>query len=217
MSRVAKIREFVKQDLWTTDLDAVHWVRRVGIQSLRLAIAVAWEFRHRLLDARAAGLVFTTLLSLVPFLAVMFSVLKGFGVHNQFEPMLSTFLAPLGERGDEITRRILGFIENVNVGVLGAAGLGLLIYTVVSLMQKIEESFNFIWHVSHSRGFSERFARYLSVLLIGPLLVFSAMGITATVMNNAWVRSALEWRLLEPLTGLAGVLILIRVCQDAAS
>jgi membrane protein len=66
MSRVAKIREFVQQDLWTTDLDAVHMVRRVAIQSLRLAIAVAWEFRHRLLDARAAGLVFTTLLSLVP-------------------------------------------------------------------------------------------------------------------------------------------------------
>jgi membrane protein len=173
----------------------------------RIGYVLGRDLMGGALTLRAMGLVYTTLLSFVPLLALSFSVLKGFGVHNQFEPMLATFLAPLGERGDEITQRILGFIENVNVGVLGAAGLGLLIYTVVSLMQKIEESFNFIWHVSHSRGFSERFARYLSVLLIGPLLVFSAMGITATVMNNAWVRSALEWRVLEPLTGLAGELM----------
>jgi len=90
MNKAAQIKQFVKQDLWTTDLDTVHIVQRVGIQVLRLAIAVALEIRHRLLDAQAAGLVFTTLLSLVPFLAVMFSVLKAFGVHHQIEPVLET-------------------------------------------------------------------------------------------------------------------------------
>ena len=82
MNRLARLPQFLTQDLWTIDLAMLSAPGRLGIQALRLAIAVAMEFRHRLLDARAAGLVYTTLLSLVPFLAVMFSVLKAFGVHH---------------------------------------------------------------------------------------------------------------------------------------
>ena len=71
---------------------------------------------------------------------------------------------------------LVGFIENMNVGVLGAVGLALLIYTVVSLIEKIEASLNAMWHVTQLRSLSERFSRYLSVLLIGPILVFAALG-----------------------------------------
>lgn len=149
----------------------------------------------------------TSILSLVPLLALSFSVLKAFGVHNELEPMLSHFLAPLGERGDEITRRIMGFIEKVNVGVLGGFGLALLLYTVVSLIQKIEESFNFIWHVSKKRMLSERFSRYLSTLLIGPVLIFSAMGITTAVMNAEWVRRILAVEVLDQLIAWFGNLM----------
>jgi len=99
------------------------------------------------LNFRAMSLVYTTLLSLVPLLAVSFSVLKGFGVHNQIEPALLNLLAPLGDKGLEITDKIIEFVDNIKVGVMGAVGLGLLFYTVVALMQKIESAFNYTWHV----------------------------------------------------------------------
>src|SRR5919109_5674071 len=83
-----RVEQFLEHDLWTIDLHQRDRLHRLGIQTLRLAFAVASEFRSRLLDARAAGLVYTTLLSLVPFLAVMFSVLKAFGVHHRIEPVL---------------------------------------------------------------------------------------------------------------------------------
>ena len=143
------------------------------------------------LTLRAMGLVYTTLLSIVPLLALSFSVLKAFGVADQIRPMLRSFLEPLGEKSDEVVQRIVAFIENMNVGVLGAVGLALLLYTAVSLVQKIEESLNFIWHVPRARPMGERFSRYLSVLLIGPILVFSALGITATVMSIDTVRELL--------------------------
>ena len=95
MTSLARIPQFLTQDLWTIDPSSVPMLQRIGIHALRLAIAVAMEFRHRLLDARAAGLVYTTLLSLVPFLAVMFSVLKAFGVHQQIQPVLAQALEPL--------------------------------------------------------------------------------------------------------------------------
>ena len=80
----------------------------------------------------------------------------------------------------------------MNVGVLGALGLTLLLYTSVSLLQKIEESLNYIWHIPQPRRLGERFIRYLSVLLVGPILVFSALGVTATVMNIETVRELLS-------------------------
>jgi membrane protein len=148
------------------------------------------------LTLRAMGLVYTSLLSLVPLLAFSFSVLKGFGVHNQLEPMLRQFLQPLGAQGEEITRYILEFIENLNVGVLGALGLAFLLYTAVSLVRKTEESINHIWHVSQPRSFGERYSGYVTVLLVGPILVFTALGLTAAVTGSEQVQDILA---VEPV------------------
>jgi membrane protein len=91
----------------------------------------------------------------------------------------------------EVAQHIGEFIQNMNVGVLGAVGLALLLYTSISLVQKIEESLNYIWHIPQPRRLGERFSRYFSVLIIGPILVFSALGVTATVMNIDTVRQLL--------------------------
>ncbi|MCW5645394.1 MAG: YihY/virulence factor BrkB family protein [Rhodoferax sp.] len=165
---------------------------RAGVLRLvRTILILGRDLARGQLTLRAMGLVYTTLLSIVPLLALSFSVLKAFGVYNQIQPMLLNFLEPLGEKGEEIARSIVRFIENVNVGVLGALGLGLLVYTAISLMQKIEESLNYIWHIPSPRRLGERFSRYVSVLMVGPILVFSALGITATVMNIDTVRDLL--------------------------
>jgi len=178
---------------WSRRLEAIVWGtsnehtrawRASWLKPARLIWALTRDLASGQISLRAMSLVYTTLLSLVPLLAVSFSVLKAFGVHNQIEPTLRNLFAALGGEGEVVAARMVEFIGNVNVGVLGAAGLVFLIYTVVSLMQKIEEAFNYIWHVPNSRSMSERFSRYLSVLLIGPLLIFSALGITASVMNN---------------------------------
>ena len=177
------------------------------VRATRLLVVLVRDLAQGQLTLRAMGLVYTTLLSLVPLLALSFSVLKAFGVYNQIRPMLLGFLGPLGEKGVEITERIIQFIENINVGVLGSVGLALLLYTAVSLVQKIEESFNFIWHVSRARGIGERFSRYLSALLVGPLLVFSAMGITATAASMGVVRDVMKVQAIGWLALQAGHLL----------
>jgi membrane protein len=136
---------------------------------------------------------------MVPLLAFSFSILKAFGVHNRIEPMLQQLLAPLGEQGNEITVRLVHFVDQMNVGVLGSVGLALLVYTVISLMEKIEGSFNSIWHVTQLRSLGERFSRYLSVLLVGPILIFSAVGITAIAVNSEVAQRILS---IEPVGSL---------------
>ncbi len=174
--------------------------RAGGLRALGVLLVVLRDLAFGQLTLRAMSLVYTTLLSIVPLLALSFSVLKAFGVHNQIEPALSRFLEPLGERGAEVTQQIIQFIGNMNVGVLGSLGLALLLYTSISLIQKIEMSFNFIWHVPEPRRFGTRFSSYLSVLLVGPLLIFSALGITAAVSSIGMVRGLLA---IEPLGWLA--------------
>lgn len=189
---VAAFLTRIENAIWGARGEAMSPWRRRLMQLLRMALVLARDLAFGQLTLRAMSLVYTTLLSLVPLLALSFSVLKAFGVYNQVEPVLLNFLAPLGEKGHEITARIMQFIGNMNVGVLGSVGLALLLYTAVSLMQKIEESFNFIWHVSQARSLGDRFSRYLSVLLVGPILVFAALGITATVASMALVRDLLS-------------------------
>jgi membrane protein len=174
------------------------WKSR-AVNLVRLVIVLARDILVGNLTLWTMSLVYTTLLSMVPLLALSFSVLKAFGVHNQVEPMLQNLLAPLGAQGEEITIRLVGFIANMNVGVLGSVGLALLIYTVVSLMQKIEESFNALWHVTHLRSLGDRVSRYLSVLLVGPILVFSALGITAMALNSEVARYVLAF---EPVSAV---------------
>jgi membrane protein len=135
------------------------------------------------------SLVYTTLLSIVPLLAVSLSVLKGFGVHNQLEPALVALLEPLGEKSIEISSKIVGFVDNMQIGVLGALGLALLLFTVVSLIQKIEAAFNATWRLHGSRNLMQRFSNYLSVVLVGPVLLFSAAGITASLGSHSIVEA----------------------------
>lgn len=174
---------------------------------LRVSYVVIRDLAEGQLTLRAMSLVYTTLLSLVPLLAISFSVLKGFGVHNQIEPFLLNVLAPLGEQGVEITTRIIGFVENMRVGVLGFLGVILLFYTVVSLMQKIERAFNFTWHITQERTFAQRFRDYLSVIVVGPVLVFSSLGITASVMSTTIVERLSATYLLGDVVEIAGRLV----------
>ena len=179
--------ETSRQLLWDTDATSIARPWAVVLISARILYRVIEDFMQGQLTLRAMSLVYTTLLSLVPLLALSFSLLKAFGVHNQLEPMLLTFLAPLGEKGGEMSAQIVQFVGNMGVGVLGSLGLVLLIYTVVSLLQKIEEAFNFIWHVPSLRNLPQRLSGYLSVVMVGPMLVVTALAITASVMSSALV------------------------------
>jgi len=180
--------------LWHADESQLPKWRGMALRIMRISYALVRDLREGQLTLRAMSLVYTTILSLVPLLAISFSILKGFGVHNQVEPILLNLLAPLGEQGVEISERIVGFVDNVKVGVLGSLGFLMLFYTVVSLMQKIERSFNYVWKIKSERSIGQRFRDYISVLVVGPTLVFASVGITASVMSASAVEalSAIE-------------------------
>ena len=163
------------------------------VRRLRSALAVTelWtralfrSIRTEGLDYRATSLAYTTLLTIVPGLALVFSLLKTFGVNKHLEPFLLQLLAPLGEKAPVLTDQILDFVTRINVGVLGSMGLLALIHISVSMLSKIEIAFNHIWRITEPRGLARRAGDYLSVILLGPLLMFTAIGLTASMPGAA--------------------------------
>jgi membrane protein len=163
--------------------------------ALRLAYFVSEKLQRDPIRLQALSLAFKTLLSLAPLLAVAFSLLKAFGVHNRLKPTLAELLAPLGPEAENITARLVEFVDNINVNALGVVGLVLLFTTVIGLMAHVELAFNEIWRVRTPRGLGRRFTDYLSTLLVGPVLIFAALALTASLQSHALVRWLLS---LEP-------------------
>lgn len=160
---------------------------------LRYPYALIRDIVRGDLTLRAMSLVYTTLLSIVPLIALSFSVLKGLGFHRELEPVLYTFLEPLGEKAGELTTQVMQFVENVRSGVLGSIGLMFLLYTVISMVQKVEESFNFIWRVEQPRSLARRFSEYLSVMIVGPIVVVGALGMLATVQSSSLMQTIAQY------------------------
>ena len=159
------------------------------LRVLRYPYALIRDIAKGDLTLRAMSLVYTTLLSVVPLIALSFSVLKGLGYHRELEPVLYSFLEPLGDKAYDLTAQIMTFVDNVRGGVLGSIGLIVLLYTVISTVQKVEESFNFVWRVEQPRSFGRRFSEYLSVMIVGPAIIVAALGVLASMTNSSLARS----------------------------
>jgi membrane protein len=154
------------------------------LAAARFGYALLRDFAHGDLSMRAMSLVYTTMLAIVPLLAFVFSFVKALGLHRDFEPVLQGFLAPLGPRAAELSGQIIGFVDNVSGFALGSISIAILLYSALSMAQKVESSFNFVWRVDRPRSFARRVSEYLSFMLVGPLIMSVAMGFTATLSST---------------------------------
>jgi membrane protein len=162
------------------DSRALHWMAA----PLRYIYALLRDFARGDLGMRAMSLVYSTLFAIVPVVAVAFSVLKAFGYHRQLEPVLFEFLRPLGPQGYQLTTRIMQFVENVQGSLLGTIGFVFLLYTIVSMIQKIEEALNFTWHVDRPRSLARRVSEHMVVMIVGPVVAVAAMAVLASVEGS---------------------------------
>lgn len=189
------LAESIDQALWRRELSGRPVPERLAWTAARYLRALSRDLLGGQLTLRAMGLVYTTLLSIVPLLALSFSVIKIFGVHNRLQPQLYRLLEPLGTRGAEITDRVIMAIDNLEGGVLGTVSLVFLIYTAIAMVEKVESTFNYVWHVARPRSLAQRISEYLSVLLIGPVVMTFALGLLASIGTHSIV---LALKAIEP-------------------
>ncbi|RNC73228.1 MAG: YihY family inner membrane protein [Desulfuromonadales bacterium] len=197
---VEKIIRFFSHTVWELEPESYGPVKGRFVRYLQIGAMVFRDFLDDQCLLRASALTFTSLLSIVPFFALAFAVLKGMGVQNTLEPFI---LEQVAAGSHEIVDSIVTYINNTKVGSLGAVGLVALIITVVALLGNIEEAFNAIWGVRETRTLYRKFSDYLSVLVSGPILLLAAVSATTTLETQAFIqwliRSTYLGDLLVPL------------------
>ena len=191
--------EYLNELIWSEPLEKQNRIGRIVTSVMRYLYAVLRDVFSGQITMRAMSLVYTTLLSIVPLLAFSFSVLKGLGIDQKLEAQMYLFLEPLGERGVEITDKVMALVYNVNGRVLGGVSLAFFLWTAISMVQKVEESLNYVWYVSESRSFARRFTEYMFVLMIGPLAIVIALGMITALQNQSIVQYLLQNELVGPL------------------
>ena len=92
----------------------------VALRALRYPYAIVRDLLRGQINLYAMGLVYATLLSLVPLLAFAFAILKAFGAHRDLHPVIEEFFRPVGESAAELTRRVMEFADSVSTGIVGS-------------------------------------------------------------------------------------------------
>jgi membrane protein len=141
--------------------------------------------------------------------------MRALGLHRSLEPLIMGVLAPIGPRAGELTERIMHSIDNVHGSTLASVSVVVLIVSALSMAEKVETSFNFVWRVDRPRSYWRRFTEYLGIILIGPALMSIAIGFAASLKNDAMMERVEQ---LGPLghwlaasSGLAPYLLVIVV------
>lgn len=180
------ILQFVRKRLWP-EPEPANALLRTTLRLARYPFALLRDLSSGELNLRAMSLVYTTMLATVPTLGFAFALAKALGFHRELEQPLLRALQPLGPRAEEISDNIIAFAENINGGILGILSLGLLLLTVMSMAQKVEGTFNFVWRVDRPRSFARRFGEYLSVILVGPTVMLIAITLITSLSSTAIV------------------------------
>jgi len=184
-SRLQQARNFLLRGLWEADPVELRAGKRLLRKMLQFVMAVVREFFADNCLLHASALAFTTILSFVPLLAVMFSLLKGFGAEVDLEILVLNNLA-LGS--EEVVDAVFTYISNTSMAKLGTFGVIFLLLTVLSLLNSIEKSFNYIWRVKETRSLARLFSDYLSITIFGPVLILVAISMTTTLGSQALVQ-----------------------------
>jgi membrane protein len=159
------------------------------------------------LSIHAMGLVYATLLALVPLVAFSFALLKVFGAHRELEPLISEFFRPMGDAAGPLTAKVMDFADHVRGGIVGSVGLFLLVWTLIATLKKVEDSLNFVWHVEEPRNFLRRFVEYLALLVVAPLLIGALVGMAHMTSANKSVELLQQLPLISQLSRTALTLL----------
>lgn len=179
--------------LWRAPLQNLPRLSRYGIRFLRYVYVLIRDVLFAGLNLRAMSLVFTTFLGIIPLVALTFFILKMVNAENQLTTILHFLSQPFGNTFSQgITEPTHNIAQQLDPKVLGTVGIGFLLYIALTLIQKIESAFNFIWHIEKSSGLLRRLGDYLVMLIVLGISLSVMLSFLDSAMQYAWLRQILD-------------------------
>jgi membrane protein len=181
---IAKLIDFITTDIWRIRLKDIPRSKSFFLKQLRIIVLAVRGFDEDRCQLRASALTFYSLLSIVPVIAILFGIAKGFG----FQEVLEKELLEKFSAHQAVLVQVMGFakslLETTKGSLIAGIGLAILFWTVIKVLGSIERSFNNVWGVKNPRPWSRKFTDYIAVILIAPLLFVLSSSITVFITSQ---------------------------------
>lgn len=165
------IRSYIQQGIWYESTNDVPPLKKFGINLLKIILITVREFNKNRCMPRASALTYYSLLAVVPCLACLFGIAKGFGMDAFLESQIIQLLNGHEEMLEKVMTWVHALLNKTKGGLIAGIGLGTLLWSVMKLLTQIENAMNDIWYIEKSRTLLRKFTDYLSIVLVVPILL----------------------------------------------
>lgn len=194
MNLLQRVYHFFTEGIWDVELSALSWPARWGVNFVRIVHLVYSGFRKNECPLHASALTYSSLMALVPVMALALALLRGLGAGDKAENYIVSATSAMPPQFQQLIEKALSYVHNTNFATLGGIGLAVLLWIAVQMIGRVEMSFNRVWGVHSSRPLLRKFSDYLSVLLVVPVLIITATTINTT-LNSPHIVNLLSARL----------------------
>ena len=170
---MGKIIQFFTTDIWRIGRGDVSPLRWLLVEILKKVLLAIRFFTAKRVLTKASALTYSTLLAIVPILAVVFAIARGFGYNKYIEVWFREAFSSQPQAAEVIIGFVNSYLVHTKSGIFLGIGLLFMLYTVLMLVSNIEEAFNEIWQVKKSRSMFRTFTDYLAMVFVFPILLDS--------------------------------------------
>lgn len=192
-----QIKTFLLEDIWRVTDDEVSKKKGMLYNAIKIATLSVKEFTERRVVNKASALTYSTLLAIIPILALLFAIARGFGFSNLLEDQFRNGLGGQAQTAETILSFIDSYLSHAKSGIFIGVGLIMLFYTVLLLTHNMERTFNSIWQVKKPRSLYRKLTDYFSMMLLLPLLIMLSSGIS--IFMSTFLKNMEEFFLLAPV------------------
>lgn len=184
LTKVKQSIQFVKSDIWKVRLNDQPKNSKFLIRNLRIILLAYRGFDEDKCQLRASALTFWSFLSIVPVVAMIFGIAKGFGLEEMLEVQLHEKMSGNPEIMEAILKFANSMLENTKGGLIAGVGVAVLFWSVMKVLGNIESSFNDIWEIKRSRALVRKFTDYLTIILLAPILMILSGSVTIFITTQ---------------------------------
>ena len=182
-----RLIRFFQKDIWRISRDEMSPVKFLWVEVLKKLLLAIRFFTAKRVMQKAAALTYSTLLAIVPIMAVVFAIARGFGYNKYIEVWFRSAFESQPQAADIIIGFVNSYLVHTQSGVFLGVGLIFMLYTVLMLVSNVEDAFNEIWQVKKPRSIFRTFTDYLAMFFMFPIIIVLTSGISifmATVANS---------------------------------
>lgn len=195
--RIAALWKFLTYDIWRITEDEVTRTTFSLYNVIKTIYICVQRFAKDRIANKASALTYSTLLAIVPILAIVFAIARGFGFDNLMENQIESGLGGSTETSAYILSFVKSYLTQTKSGVFIGVGLVMLLWSVLNLINNMEITFNRIWQVKKGRSMYRKITDYFSMLLLMPILIVLSGGLS--IFMTTTLKSMDDFTLLAPL------------------